>query len=129
MIAKEPEVENEVQAIQVGPVVCLSTEAEYFVQYGLDLKASSGFAITFPVELANGCVGYVPTLDAFGPNGGGYETRLTAYSNLVIDAGDQMRDALLTLAREMKPAPLPQRPPPPPWKAGWTYGDVPPQRE
>ena len=129
MIAREPEVENEVQAIQVGPVVCLSTEAEYFVQYGLELKAGSGFPITFPVELANGCVGYVPTLDAFGPNGGGYETRLTAYSNLVIDAGDQMRDALLTLAREMKPAPLPQRPPPPPWKAGWTYGDVPPQRE
>jgi hypothetical protein len=129
LIAKEPQVETEAQAIQVGPVVCLSTAAEYFVEYGLQLKAGSGFPITFPVELANGCVGYVPTLEAFGPHGGGYETRLTSYSNLVIDAGDQFRDALLALSAGMKPAPLPQRPPAPPWKAPWNYGDMPPQLE
>jgi hypothetical protein len=48
LIAKEPSVEVEVQAIQIGPVVCLSNEAEYFVEYGLQLKAGSGFPITFP---------------------------------------------------------------------------------
>jgi hypothetical protein len=128
-IATQPAEEVEVQAIQVGPVVCISNPSEYFVQYGLDLKAGSGFPITFPVELANGSVGYVPTEEAFGPNGGGYETRLTGYSNLEITAGRQMRDAGLELARKLTPAKLPQPPPAPPFKAPWTYGNVPPQLE
>jgi len=129
ILAREPKVEAEVQAIQVGPVVCVSNPAEYFCQYGLEIKAGSGFPMTFPVELANGCVGYVPTEEAFGEHGGGYETRLTAYSNLEITAGDQIRDTGLALARELKPMPLPQIPLAPPFKGeGWTYGNQPPQR-
>ena len=128
ILKKEPQVEVEVQAVQIGPVVCLSNPAEYFCQYGLDLKKGSGFPITFPVELANGVVGYVPTEEAFGPNGGGYETRLTGYSNLEITAGRQMRDAVLELARQLTPAKLPARPLAPPFKTeGWTFGNVPPQ--
>ncbi|MHA3771244.1 hypothetical protein ACXR0O_06855 [Verrucomicrobiota bacterium sgz303538] len=127
LIAKHPEVEVEVQAIQVGPVVCLSNPAEYFCQYGLDLKAGSGFPMTFPVELANGCVGYVPTEEAFGPNGGGYETRLTSYSNLDITAGRQFREAGLELARQLTPAKLPTPPAAPAFKQPWSYGNVPPQ--
>jgi neutral ceramidase len=127
LIAKWPTVETEVQAIQVGPVVCLSVPAEYFCQFGLEMKRGSGFPMTFPVELANGCVGYVPTEEAFGPNGGGYETRLTSYSNLEITAGSQMRDAAIALARTMKPVPLPTRPAASAFKAPWTYGNVPPQ--
>ena len=129
LIAKRPKLEVEVQAIQIGPVLCVSCPAEYFCQYGLDWKKGSGFPMTFPVELANGCVGYVPTLAAFDmKTGGGYETRLTAYSNLDITAGDQIRDAGLALARELKPAPLPQRPLAPPFVKGvWGFGNVPPQ--
>ena len=127
LIAKSPEVEVEVQAIQIGPVVCVSNPSEYFCANGLAIKAGSGFPITFLVELANGCTGYVPTEEAFGEHGGGYETRLTSYSNLEVTAGTLFRVHGIALAQSMKPAPLPKIPMAPPFQAGWTYGNVPPQ--
>jgi hypothetical protein len=128
MIEKEPRVEVEVQAMQIGPVVCIANPAEYFCEYGLALKAGSGFPMTFPVELANGCVGYVPTREAFDEkSGGGYETRLTSYSNLEITAGEQFLEAGLELARQLKPDKLPEPAMTPPFKAPWSYGNVPPQ--
>jgi neutral ceramidase len=127
---KTPSVETEVQAIQVGPVVCLACPAEYFNQYGHDLKQRSGFPFTFPVSLANDCVGYVPTVAALGPGGGGYETRMTSYTNLEVQAGDKIRDALVDLAKQMKPGAVPQPPPAPPFNGKpWAYGNRPPETE
>jgi neutral ceramidase len=127
LIKKEPVVDVEVQAVQVGPAVFLTNPAEFFCQYGLDLKARSAFPFTFPVELANGLVGYVPTEEAFGPHGGGYETRLTSYSNLEITAGRQMVDAGLRLASSMTPGKAPEPPAAPPFRESWSYGNVPPE--
>ena len=127
LVSTEPEVEVEVQAIAVGPAVCVSNPAEYFVQYGLDIKQGSPFTFTFPVELANGCVGYVPTEEAFGASGGGYETRLTAYSNLEITAGRQFAEAGITLAKQMTPGPVPERPRLPARGPPWAYGAVMPE--
>ncbi len=130
LLRKSPKVEVEVQAMQVGPAVFVTTPAEYFCRYGLEIKAASGFPCTFPVSLANGCVGYVPTEDAFGPHGGGYETRLTSYSNLEITAGTQMRDAGIALARQLRPGSVLEPPRRPPFKGEpWSYGNVPPERE
>jgi neutral ceramidase len=127
VIAKAPRAEAEVQAIQIGPAVFLANPGETFCQFGLDLRAASPFAFTFPVELANGCVGYIPTEEALGEKGGGYETRLTSYSNLEPAAGRLMNEALLELARGMKPGKAPERPPAPPFDGPWTYGNVPPE--
>jgi hypothetical protein len=127
LIKKRPEAEVEVQAIQVGPAVFVSNPAEYFVQYGLDIKKGSKFPFTFPVELANGCAGYVPTEEAFGPNGGGYETRMSSYSNLEITAGRQFANTGIELANQMTPGPIPQPAPAPPYRAPWAYGAVPPE--
>jgi hypothetical protein len=126
---KEPAVEVEVQAVQVGPAVFLTTPAEYFCAFGLEQKKRSGFPFTFPVSLANGCVGYVPTEEAFGDHGGGYETRLTSYSNLETAAGTKMMEAGIALAKELKPGLVPQRGPAPPFKQAWTYGDVKPEKK
>lgn len=124
---KEPKVEVEVQAVQIGPVVFVTNPAEYFVQLGLNIKKGSSFKYTFPVALANGSVGYVPTLEAFGPDGGGYETRLTSYSNLEITAGNQIVDLSLELIGKMKPGAEPTFPVPPPFKEAWSYGNVKPE--
>jgi hypothetical protein len=129
-LAKEPVAPVEVEAIQVGPAVFVTNPAEYFVQLGLEIKAKSPFPFTFPVELANDCVGYVPTEESFGPHGGGYETRLTSYSNLEITAGTRIAETGLELARQMKPGAIPAA-----TKAAvfcgqpWGYGNVPPEKD
>lgn len=127
-IQSEPIAEVEVQAIQIGPAIFIANPAEYFCQYGLDIKKGSPFPLTFPVELANGCVGYVPTEEALGPGGGGYETRLTSYSNLIPAAGRLIAEESIRLAKQLTPDPLPRRPAHAPFKGtGWSYGSLPPQ--
>jgi hypothetical protein len=127
LLAKEPAVEVEVQAIQIGPAVFVANEAEMFVEYGLALKKRSPFEFTYPVELANGYVGYVPTEKALGPHGGGYETRLTSYSNLEATAGREMLEESVELVADMNPGTPPTPKEIPPVKSPWAYGNVPPE--
>lgn len=117
----EPEVTCEVQAIQVGPAAYVANPSEYFCAFGLDIKARSRFPYTWVVELANGCIGYVPTPEAMGPHGGGYEPRLAMSSKLVPEAGKMIADTSVEILSQLTPGPEPPRPtvkqPGKPW--GW----------
>ena len=124
LVRREPKAEVEVQAIQVGPAVFVSNPAEYFVEFGLEIKAKSHFKYTFPAELSNGCVGYVPTEEALSASGGGYETRLTFYSNLHPAAGREIAVAGIEVANSLKPGEEPKAPLAKPGTP-WTYGNVP----
>ncbi|MCU0962724.1 MAG: hypothetical protein MUF48_21720 [Pirellulaceae bacterium] len=127
LLQRQPRVSAEVQAIQIGPVVLCGLPGEVFCQFGLDLKHASKFPLTFPVSFANDCLGYIPTEEAFGEQGGGYETRISSYTNLDITAGRQMVDAALELSRQLQPGIIPTRAPHAPFGGPWTYGNVPPQ--
>jgi hypothetical protein len=75
----------------------MSNPAELFVEYGLEMRRRSRFPVTMPVAYANGDVGYVPTEEALGPGGAGYQTRLTSLTNLVRSVGRQMTDTCVEL--------------------------------
>ena len=121
----EPKVMAEFQAIQVGPVLFVSNPGETFVEIGLAIKKQSRFPMTFPVELANGCVGYVATEEALGRRGGGYETRLTSYTNLEPKAASTFVAAGVRLSRRFTPGALPVGRPAPKFTGAWDYGNVP----
>lgn len=125
LLEKESEVSVELQAIQIGPAVFLGSPAEMFCQLGLNLKAASRFPFTFPVSLANGFCGYLPTAEAMGLHGGGYETRLTGHSNLEVDAGVKVVGALVELASGLTPGETPEPPPHPTFTSSWNFGNVP----
>lgn len=107
LIRKEPEIEFEIQAIQIGPVIIISTPGEIFSSIGLEIKSKSDFPVTFFVELSNGFAGYIPEKKDFLPEGGGYETVLTSYSNLEIEAGEKIIKECLDLIKEFEPGKLP----------------------
>lgn len=125
LLAKEQEAAIEVQAIQIGPAVFLGSPGELFCQLGLDLKAASHFPFTFPVSLANGFCGYLPTTEAMGPNGGGYETRLTGHTNLEVAASVKVVGALVELAAGLTAGQIPEPPPLPMFTTSWNFGNVP----
>lgn len=118
---REPQVPAEVQVIAIGEAAFAGIPGEYFCQFGLDIKAQSPFPRTFIAGTANGCVGYIPTVEAMGPLGGGYEPRLCRSSKLVPEAGPQLQEAALALLHRLEvpaAAPGPEVPAPQPWNVG-----------
>lgn len=95
---REKRVKCEVQALALGGAAFVSNPGEYFCSLGLDIKRRSKFQPTFVVELANGCIGYVPTEDAYE---GGYESQMACSSKLVPGSGEKIADACVELLNSM----------------------------
>lgn len=125
-LAKSRSTQIEIQAIAIGPAVYVSAPGEMFVELGLAIRKASPFRFTNPVSLANGCVGYVPTMEAFGEHGGGYEQRLSSYTNLVPDAGPRMVRESIRLIQSLKPSEQSAQAAGAAFKAAWDYGNVAP---
>ena len=100
----------EIQAIRMGDVGFVGVPAEYFVELQLDIKERSPYSRTFVSELANGCVGYVPTRKAFEQNMAhvstermdkfdhmGYEVRSALSRGFLPGMGEAMADAAVEL--------------------------------
>jgi hypothetical protein len=93
--AVSPSAQAEVQVLRLGEAALVGIPGELFVEFGLELKARSPLPRTFIAGMANGCVGYLPTRQAFA--GGGYETRLARSSKLTPDAGERLVAVALEL--------------------------------
>lgn len=60
---------TEIQALALGDLAIATVAAEPFVETGLAVKSESRFARTFFAGYANGCVGYMPTAQAYPHRG------------------------------------------------------------
>lgn len=100
MNRQEPAVAAEVQAVRIGPTCIVANPAEYFCRFGLDIKAQSTAPYTYVVELANGCVGYVPGYEQV-IKGEGYEPRTARSSKLSPEAGETIAAAAIELVSSL----------------------------
>ena len=91
--------QTEIQAIRVGEVAVVGLPGEIFVELGLELKSKSPFPRTLVCELANDCLGYIPTPQAFeSPS---YEVYTTPASP---GTGPAMIAAALSLLQQLAEA-------------------------
>ena len=103
---KKPLFDCELNAVQIGNLLLLTSPGEVFAQMALDLKAAAKaekFPCVMVSELTNGHAGYIPTPDAFGPGGGGYEPKFGGASFLEIGAFEKIRDKSIAMLAGFQP--------------------------
>ena len=88
-----------------------------FAQYALDFKAQSKFPFTWFSQLSF-ILCYIPTLDAFDPNSGGYEA---STSKFVAETGNEMTAVLCELSQQLTPEAAPAPETVEPVKQAWGY--------
>ena len=103
---QKPQIGCELNAVQIGNLLLLTSPGEVFAQMALDLKAAAKaqkFPCVMVAELTNGHAGYIPTRDAFGPGGGGYEPKFGGASFLEIGAFEKIRDKSIAMLTGFQP--------------------------
>jgi neutral ceramidase len=88
----------ELQALFIGDHALAAVPAEYFVEFGLDIKEKTWPTHTFVVSCANGMVGYLPTREAF--RRGGYETTFYDGTCTARGAGEKVTSAMIRLVKK-----------------------------
>ncbi len=110
MKEQEPEIAAELQALTVGNAAFVANPAEYFCSLAMDIKRGSSFDPTFPVSLANGCIGYVAPKEAYAETylpreteafTGGYETMPARSSKVAPGSGEKIAEASIELVNSL----------------------------
>ena len=81
----------ELQALRIGDLRLVGLPMEPFSAIGLALRESLPGGMTMPAGYTNGCVGYVPTADAYAL--GGYEVATSFATPAAPTAGPSVRPA------------------------------------
>ena len=91
----------ELTGISFGDVAIVTNPAELFVEFGIEIKERSPFAVTLVAELTNGYCGYVGPEPAFAQ--GGYEVQRTVHTcRLSKESGRRMTDASVELLTDLR---------------------------
>ncbi|HHW49204.1 MAG TPA: hypothetical protein GXX14_11415 [Clostridiaceae bacterium] len=96
---KDKYVETQIHAVRIGDSVIATLPGEVFAEFGLRIKKESPFKNTLVFGLANDCVGYVPTNEAFDE--GGYEIKTATTSKLDRNAGDILASEVIKLIKSL----------------------------
>ncbi|MCK5861714.1 MAG: hypothetical protein KAH38_04465, partial [Candidatus Hydrogenedentes bacterium] len=83
------------QVLRIGDIAIAAIPCEIFVETGLYLKKESPFPHAFPIALANGYNGYLPTAEQHAL--GGYETWRARSSYLEIHAAKKIQDNIIDM--------------------------------
>jgi len=126
LLRKKPVATVEIQAIQVGPAVFISNPASSLWSWASTLSARATSHSRSLSSLPTDAWAMFPTEEAFGPHGGGYETRLTSYSTSNRQQASNGRGRTRPGSQnDAWPDPGPAEPPP--FSQPWSYGNVPPE--
>lgn len=94
------DVQIPVQAVRIGEAAIVGVPCELFVEFGLDIKARSGFENTLINTLCNGLFGYIAVREAFGQ--GGYETMISGDTMMGPDTGYDMVETAVELLEKLQ---------------------------
>ncbi len=98
-----PEINCELNLLQLGNMLIVTLPTETFARTGLDIKAASTLPYTMVSELTNNWLGYLPTSEVFGPHGGGYEGKFKFGSFLEKDAEQKIRGKIIEMFSGFSP--------------------------
>lgn len=93
----------EIQTIRIGNVAVVGYPGEMFVDYQLFLDDASPFDRTIALGYTNGCIGYVPTADAYPVGGYEVDQAFKYYGTLMIGAAceDMIKTTTVDMLKEM----------------------------
>src|SRR6266516_2844697 len=91
--------ETWLQALLIGDVAIVGVPAEFFTQFGLDIKNRPQFRYTYNAELANDWIGYLPDLDAHKL--GGYQVWTGLHSYAEPGTGKRIADESVRMLNEL----------------------------